>query len=619
MKLIFKSIKLTNFLSYASASVSFDKTGFIIINGHNLAITDMASSNGSGKSSLLCDSLVWCLTGETIRGTKDVTRILCDETCQVELVFDVDNNTYKITRTQNPSNLKIYKNNEDISGKGIRDTSDILNKELPDITSSLIGSVVVLGQGLPQRFSNNTPSGRKEILEQLSKSDFMIADIKDRLSERFTKLTADKRILEDNLLETTTLKNTIEQTIKTLNTNLVELTKPDNKSLQDNIKILETIQLQITEIDEKINTLSNDIIILNKEKDSYALNNTSILEQLNINYTNAIKEGTDKNNILIADITRLSSEIEQLESIKDICPTCKRKLDGVIKPSTVLQHKQLDKLLLEKQEITTNLDILKNKYNEEISSIKEAYTETTTKVTTKINNCQVKIIDLTNNKTALINKFNKVTTIINNLKTAEELYTSLKIKYEKDIEINKTNLTKCNEKILYINNSLDNLTKHIDVINKMKNLITRDFRGYLLENVIAFINKKIKEYAITMFGHTNIDLILDKNNLNIIFNNKVYEQLSGGERQKIDVIIQLAIRSMLCTYLSFSSNIFILDEVTDNLDSVGTDKLFNLLTTSLTDIETIFIISHHSTDLQIPIDNEIIIEKGEDGISRIIN
>ena len=45
-------------------------------------------------------------------------------------------------------------------------SSKILQEELPDLTSTLLTSVIIFGQGLPQRFSNNTPSGRKEILEQ---------------------------------------------------------------------------------------------------------------------------------------------------------------------------------------------------------------------------------------------------------------------------------------------------------------------------------------------------------------------------------------------------------------------------------------------------------------------
>ena len=77
---------------------------------------------------------------------------------------------------------------KDCSGKGIRDSEKLLAQYLPDITASLLGSVIILGQGLPQKFTNNSPSGRKEVLEKLSKSDFMIEDLKSRVTSRRLEL-----------------------------------------------------------------------------------------------------------------------------------------------------------------------------------------------------------------------------------------------------------------------------------------------------------------------------------------------------------------------------------------------------------------------------------------------
>ena len=73
---------------------------------------------------------------------------------------------------------------------------------------------------------------------------------------------------------------------------------------------------------------------------------------------------------------------------------------------------------------------------------------------------------------------------------------------------------------------------------------------------------------------------------------------------------------MLCKYLGFSSNIIVLDEIFDNLDSEGCENILNLISTKLTDVQSIFIITHHQ-DLQIPMDNEIVVIKGQDKISRI--
>ena len=167
-------------MSFESAELNLDSTGYFIIKGINNNVGDSASSNGSGKSTIF-EALCWGLTGETVRGTKEVSNIYTNKGASVEVCFTVDRDEYIIIRKKDPSSLSFYVNGEDKSGKGIRDTEKLLNQYLPDLSSSLIGSVVVLGQGLPQRFTNNSPSGRKEILEKLSKSDFMIADLKDKI------------------------------------------------------------------------------------------------------------------------------------------------------------------------------------------------------------------------------------------------------------------------------------------------------------------------------------------------------------------------------------------------------------------------------------------------------
>ena len=157
----------------------------------------------------------------------------------------------------------------------------------------------------------------------------------------------------------------------------------------------------------------------------------------------------------------------------------------------------------------------------------------------------------------------------------------------------------------------------LEIVNKMNTLIKRDFRGYLLTNIIDYIANRIKEYSLTVFGTDDFIFDIDGNNIVISYDGKDYESLSGGEKQKADVIIQLSIRDMLCNYLNFSSNILVLDEITDSLDIVGSQNVLNLISSVLSDVESIYIISHH-TDFSIPWDEEITIIKGNDKISRIL-
>ena len=74
---------------------------------------------------------------------------------------------------------------------------------------------------------------------------------------------------------------------------------------------------------------------------------------------------------------------------------------------------------------------------------------------------------------------------------------------------------------------------------------------------------------------------------------------------------------MLSQFLNFSSNVLVLDEICDNLDYIGCQKVMNLISNKLSDVSSLFIITHHSDELAIPYDNELMIVKDESGISKL--
>ena len=131
-------------------------------------------------------------------------------------VLSIDDISYKVTRTKNhekyKTNLFFEVNGKDCSGKGIRDTEKILKEYLPEIDSGLISSVIILGQGLPARFTSNTPSGRKEMLERMSKSDYMIQELKDKVSKRRAEVDKMKRDAEDRRLSLSTTLSNVRKT-----------------------------------------------------------------------------------------------------------------------------------------------------------------------------------------------------------------------------------------------------------------------------------------------------------------------------------------------------------------------------------------------------------------------
>ena len=163
----------------------------------------------------------------------------------------------------------------------------------------------------------------------------------------------------------------------------------------------------------------------------------------------------------------------------------------------------------------------------------------------------------------------------------------------------------------------DDFDQRLAVVKKMEQLTKRDFRGYLLTNIISYIDQKAKKYCETVFGTKELSLEINGNALDITYCNKAFDSLSGGEKQRVDLILQLAIRDLLNSYLNLSANILVLDEITDFLDKKICKAVMRLLEKELNTVESVFIISHRSADLEIPIDSELLVVKNEDGISEL--
>jgi DNA repair exonuclease SbcCD ATPase subunit len=165
--------------------------------------------------------------------------------------------------------------------------------------------------------------------------------------------------------------------------------------------------------------------------------------------------------------------------------------------------------------------------------------------------------------------------------------------------------------------SKEDFDQRLAIIKKMDSLIRRDFRGYLLTNIINYIDSRAKDYCSTVFGTKELSLSLNGNALDITYCGKLFDGLSGGEKQRVDLILQLAIRDLLTSYLGLSANILVLDEVTDFLDKKSCQAVMQLLEKELQTVESVFIISHHAEELELPVDSEIKVVKNELGISEL--
>lgn len=617
----FGKIKLKNFRSYKEAELNLRDRGFCLISAENHCKTDNAGSNGSGKSSIV-EAICFALTGET---TNEVSKGLVnnqagkDEDAYVELELNKDRDNYIIKRILAPkSDMRITKNGQDISGKGIRESQAILEKELPDVDHDLIASTIVLGQSMPYKFSSFAPSGRKELLEKLTKSDFMIEDMKKRVAERLDELNKKLREDEDSLLLNNSKLSQVKNELRQL-----EYTRDNSVSIDYNAEIardekfLNETTATINKTEKENTKLQIDIDSVNKKLAE--LNNERLRvreEELN-SYNKSINEYIIKASEIKSDINSLNREIVQLKNIRDICPTCGQKIPGVHKHDTSKQEAEVKTLQESLKTVQDKSTEINKKHDDYIIQIDSSFKD-------DINKLNSELETLTDNQS----KNNLELRESYSRKSALEAEIS-KFKYEqsaeqknwnsliKDIEEHKKAITQLENLIRLAEDGKVTYESRLEVVKKMDILIKRDFRGYLLINIIEYLNKKAKEYCNIVFGNELVNLELSGNNLEITYAGKTFDNLSGGEKQRVDIMFQFALRDLMNKYFNVDSNIIVLDEITDYLDKQACQAVIKLITEKLNDTESVFIISHHMSELGLPIDSEVHVVKDENGISSI--
>lgn len=619
MHIEFQKVTLHNFISFGHSELTFGDDGFIKVSGINENVDDLATSNGSGKSSLW-EAIVWALTGDTIRGTKQVSNIYGDDGTYVELEFNIDSVNYVITRSKDhkvyKTGLKIIIDGKDCSGKGIRDSEKLLAQYLPDITASLLGSVIILGQGLPQKFTNNSPSGRKEVLERLSKSDFMIEDLKTRVARRKDELSKLIRSHKDAIIAAESkvgiLQGQIEKSkaaLSALDKDKLETTVAYYSTEVERLQmVLDAGRTHLEKIDADLAEQNEHLVKLNR----YHADNVSAVNQ---EFDSSIESLTSKLYELRSLIASYKAEITKMESIRDVCPTCGQKLPDVVKPDTTGLKQQLEQAEVDYRKVESELNQLKASRKEKLDSVESDYRRSSdvllrqnNELTTAKSNQQAQMRSIEQDRLRAVSKLDDARAQLQQL---EYTINSLSL----NIHENEGQIEELNRELLYNNTQKDLQQSHLDVVNKFDTALKRDFRGYLLATVIEYIAARAKEYSKVIFETDKIEFRLDGNNIDISYMNKSYENLSGGEKQKLDLIIQFSIRDMLCNHLGFTSNILVLDEVFDALDMIGCQKVLDVIS-SLSDIKNIFIVTHRK-DLSIPCDKELIVVKSSAGISEL--
>lgn len=578
MNIRFNSVILDGFMSFDHEEIELSELGIVMIKGRN-EYEPLANSNGSGKSAI-SEAVLWSITGYTSRGANDVANSILNRGVYVTIDLNIDENHYVITRSKNHSdygsNLIIIRNGEDISGNTLTKSKKILEDELGGMLDyDTLTSIIVLSQGLPGRLSTLKPASRKSRLEELSNTDSYIDDLKTKVSSALATLSASRTQLASEVTKCRTQITASEFNIETSRSKILTI-----QEKVDFIIDAETATLYETEV---IPQLNREVANLNEE--IYRIRSRmSLLNSQNSELDREFENGRVAN----------QGYLDQYSSLQAaVCPLCKQPVQS-----------------------QADLDALKAQLEQSISSNKLRLGEIIQQKEKISGEIQQLNSDLALAEEDLKAKSDELAQYVAQLNDYKS-YSSSTSLLEESIGAEEAKIRESQAQLSSLNEQIAVVDKKISIANYYNNQLSRKFRSFLLEGVINYMNHKSIEYSSYLFEKQGtVTLEIEGNNINIYLGNRRFEDLSGGEGRRVDIVLQLIQRDLARNESGFTSNILVMDEILDNLDSVGADSVIRLLEHKSPDVETMLIVSHKQ-DITIPSDRVIKVVKSADQLSHI--
>ena len=528
----FENVKWKNFLSTGNkfTEVQLDRSKTTLIIGEN----------GSGKSTVL-DALCFALFNKPFRIIKkgQLLNSINLKQCEVEVNFVVGKSKFKVVRGIKPTRFEIYRNDELFNqDAAARDYQKFLEQQILKLNYKSFTQIVILGSASFTPFMQLSSNARREIIEDLLDIK-VFSSMNEILKVKVTEL---KLSLSKHDTDLELLKDKAE-----IQQDYIEKLKNDKK------KKTEGLEQTLKEKKSEVLTLENSK--LTQEKKILDLPSCSTRESKLLKLQSKL-----------GDKIKKAREEIQFYMDNSVCPTCTQTLTERTKQDHIQKHN--DKI--------NECEVAMEKISEELDSVRERLAE--------------------------IREVSKVIIEIDASISAEKmdirrLEKELKHEASEDVDIDKekTKLKEIAKKALKITEERNQVVDdkyYFDVASillKDTGIKTKIIRQYL-----PVMNRIINKYlqAMDFFVSFEIDESFTETIKSRHRDDFSYASFSEGEKQRIDLALMMAWRTIAKMKNSTNTNLLILDEVFDSsLDTSGTELLHQILGT-LDNNSNTFVISH---------------------------
>lgn len=591
-KIIFKTIKIKNFLSIGKTPVVIDFIkGLNIITGINKDLMDR--QNGIGKSSVV-DALYFSLFGETTRDLKKefISNNVTNETAEVSLEFSIDKRNYEIIRSIKPSKCSLYEDGIDISRDSMANTTEYILSIL-SLTPEIFSNCICLSINSTVPFMAQKKIDKKKFIEGIFNLD-VFSKMNSLLKDDYSEL---KREIESSLSKYDELGNSIKI-----------ITSQNEKIKNERDKRKNVILDNIQSYSEQLKKNKEKIISYNI---CDSVNDEKKIEKLENKKNTEKEKGQNflKTNVeILTKIKILKDDLSKIGTDKDECPICLRAVT---------------------EKDNEHVEDRKNKIKIEIDNLKSD----SVKLENELNVVKKQIILIEKAISVLKKGINDNNLLIQQKKNDEEKILFL----EKQIIKEESSLSDLNDSSTSEAKSIDDLIERynkfeIEILKKKKDFKILDnvkfilseegVKSYVIKKILNLFNSKIAFYLKELNSNAIItfDQYFEEDIKNERGKPTMYFNYSGAERKAIDLAVMFAFIDMLKLQTNVYYNVQFYDELLDtSLDSAGVENVVGILNEFVEKYSYgIYVISHRKECSKLASGEIVFLEKNN-GITKRVN
>lgn len=536
-------------------------TGFCSIDNLHLQLNPnctvlVRASNGKGKSSML-SALVWAIYGKNLKGVSEVTtweklRPKDYRGVMVEVYFQKNEHTYKIIRCQKcdiiledgfkgRDRLIFLKDGELINIKGKLKIQEAIENEL-GLSYTLFMNSVMFGQGI-KRLIQESNSDKKKIFEEVFDLEFLNIAKGVAMQDR------------SNIISSI---NEVEHQSELLKKELIA-----NKEAYFDLR-------------EREKTFKEDIKKERRELKKEREKLTMLLREKQKNLNDEVESTLNM---------KLKKQDKLISSLKLELKEAKNVSDGVSLPEFVKKLKiQLDKGRYKQASksvsIIYNSLIKSDKLRKELDEALDRL-DNLRETDSKYKKLQDECSDIASDMASIDEELDKL---------KREKLKVMSPKYKERLRSIRKDLRKVDED--FHNKELE-LENYNWLINDP--LGNNGIKAYLFDSSLGMLNKTLEKYSEVLGFRIefNIDLSSTRKDFVTLIERDSqtidYDELSGGERQLVNVAMAFAMNESLT--LSKGLNLAFLDEVFESLSADNIEIVTQLIKHTFSN-KTLFLITH---------------------------